>query len=88
MARVVPSAPVAVMVTEATFVVCHDRVIAWPEVTLLLLAVRVRVGVGFDAGLVELEPHPVRATRTENTSIPNRALRRAMSVPLLLGQTK
>jgi len=74
------------METDTAFVDCHVRVTAWPEVTLLLLAVRVRVGVGFDAGALELEPQPVRETRTETTAIPKRALRRAMSGPLLLNK--
>jgi hypothetical protein len=42
--------------------------------------------VGFDAGALELEPQPVRETRTETTAIPKRALRRAMSGPLLLNK--
>jgi hypothetical protein len=67
------------METEAAFVVCQVRVIAWPEVTLLLLAASVRVGVGFDAALVELEPQPMREMNTETMAIPNKALRRAMS---------
>jgi len=82
-ARLVPSAPVAVMETETAFVVCHVRVTAWPEVMLALLAVNVRVGV-FDDEPLELEPQPVKATSTETTAIPNRALRRIMSGPLLL----
>jgi hypothetical protein len=85
-ARLVPSAPVAVMETETAFVVCHVRVTAWPEVTLPLLAANVRVGVGFDDEPLELEPQPVRAKTTETTAIPNRALRRVMSGALLLNE--
>ena len=88
MARLVPSAPVAVMETEAAFVVCHVRVTDWPDVTLLLLAANVRVGVGFGGGAVELEPEPepqpVIATSTETTAIPNSAWIRVMNGPLLM----
>lgn len=84
MARVVPSAPVAVMETEVAFVLCHVKVTAWPEVTLLLLAANVRVGVGFDEEPFEPELQPARAKSSETTATPNRALRRVMSGLLLL----
>jgi len=71
------------METEDAFVVCHVNVTAWPEVTLLPLAAKVRVGVAFDDEPEEPDPQPVIAISIETTTIPNSARRRVMNGPLL-----
>jgi hypothetical protein len=84
--RVLLSAPVAVIVTEAALVVCQDNVTAWPEVMLLLLAEKTRVvaDVVVAGGLAELEPHPDKAMSDEIAVNPNRIFVYVASGPILL----
>ena len=76
MDRVVPSAPVAVMVTEVAFVVCQLNVMAVPEAMLLLLADKVTVGAAVVCGLAEFEPQPTQAMRGRSAATPSRGLNR------------
>ena len=84
MGRAVPSAPVAVIVTEAALVVCQANVTAWPEAMLLLPAEKTRVGADVTTGLAELEPQPVKAMTGENAANPNRSCKHVASGPILL----
>jgi hypothetical protein len=82
--RVLPSATVAVMVTEAALVVCQVNVNVWPEVMLLLLAEKTRVGADVIRELAELEPQPVKAMSGEIAANPNRMFKHVASGPILL----
>lgn len=83
-----PSAPVAVIVTEVALVVCQVNVTGWPEVTLLALAENTRVGAGelpepepgFEA---EADPQPVTATSGEIAAKQNRILEHVSSEPIM-----
>ena len=80
-ARLVPSAPVAVIVTEEALVVCHVSVTACPEATLLLLAEKLRVGTNFDEELPELAPQPVNAMSGNRAATNTRIFERTTSGP-------
>ena len=83
--RAVPSAPVAVIVTEVAFVVAQVNVTAWPEAMLLLLAENTRVGaVDVVRELAELEPQPVKAISGEIAANQNRIFEHVASRPILL----
>lgn len=79
-----PSAPVAVIVTEAALVVCHVNVTVWPEVMLLLLAEKTSVGGDVIRELAELEPQPVKAMSGEIAASQNRIVEYVASRPILL----
>jgi hypothetical protein len=82
--RVVPSAPLAVIVTEAALVVCQVNVTVWPEVMLLLLAEKTRVGADVTRELAELEPQPVKAISGEIAANQNRRFEHVASGLVLL----
>jgi hypothetical protein len=82
--RVLPSAPVAVMVTEAALVVCQVNVTVWPDVMLLLLAEKTRVGADVIRELAELEPQLVNAMSDEIAANPNRMFKHVASELILL----
>ena len=82
--RWLPSAPVAVIVTEEALVVCQFNVTAWPEVMLALLAEKARVGDDVIGELDEPELQPVRTIRDEIAANPNRILEHFASGPILL----
>lgn len=84
--RLLPSAPVAVIVTEAALVVCQVNVTACPEVMLLLLAEKTRVGAEVTLGLAELEPQPVKAMSGDIAANPNIIFKHVTSSPLLLSR--
>jgi hypothetical protein len=82
--RVVPSAPLAVIVTEAALVVCQVNVTVWPEVMLLLLAEKTRVGADVTRELAELEPQPVKAISSEIAANQNRIFEHVANGLILL----
>jgi hypothetical protein len=82
--RVLPSAPVAVIVTEAASVVCQANVTVWPEAMLLLLAEKTRVGADSFPGLAEAEPQPVKAMSVEIAANANSIFEHVASRPILL----
>jgi hypothetical protein len=59
--RVLPSAAVAVIVTELALVVCQVNVTVWPEVMLVLLAEKTSVGADVVRELADVEPQLVKA---------------------------
>ena len=79
-----PSAPVAVIVTEAALVVCQVNVTVWPDVMLLLLAEKTSVGADVVRELAELEPQPVKAISGESAANQNRIFEQVASRPILL----
>jgi hypothetical protein len=83
--RVLPSAPVAVIVTEAALVVCQVNVTAWPDATLLLLTEKTSVGADAACVLVELEaePQPVKAISGAIAANTSRVLEHVASAPIL-----
>lgn len=80
-----PSAPVAVMVTEVALVVCQVNVTAWPEVMLFVLAEKTRVGASVIRVVAELEPQPAKARSGEMATNHNRSIEPVASGPNLLG---
>jgi hypothetical protein len=82
--RALPSAPVAVIVTEAALVVCQVNVTVWPEAMLLLLAEKTRVGADSFPGLAEAEPQPVKVMTVEITANANSIFEHVASRPILL----
>jgi hypothetical protein len=83
--RVLPSAPVAIIVTVAALVVCQLNVTVWPEAMLLLLAEKARVGADdVTGGMAELEPQPVKVMSVEIAANTNRIFEYVASRPILL----
>jgi hypothetical protein len=84
----VPSAPVAVIATEAALVVCQLNVTACPEAMLLLLAEKTRVGADVFPVLPEPEdepePQPVKAISDEIAANPNRVIEHVARAPIRL----
>jgi hypothetical protein len=76
------------MVTEVALVVCQVNVTGWPEVTLLVLAEKTRVGADVVAGAPpELEPpQPAKAISGETAAKQKRIFEHVASRPILLSR--
>lgn len=79
-----PSALVAVIVTESASVDCQVNVTVWPDVMLLLLAEKTSVGADVVRELAELEPQPVKAMSGESAANQNRMFEHVASRTILL----
>jgi hypothetical protein len=83
--RVLPSAPVAIIVTVAALVVCQLSVTVWPEAMLLLLAEKAIVGADdVTGGMAEVEPQPIKAISGAITANANSNFEHVASRPILL----